>query len=81
MGKNYHIPARSLTYLIKSYQYLVAPLLGQCCRFYPSCSSYTIDAINQYGFLRGSFMGIKRILRCNPWFQGGFDPCNKDDRR
>jgi uncharacterized protein len=80
VGKTYHIPARALTYLIKAYQYLVSPLLGQCCRFYPSCSSYTIDAVNQHGFLHGSFIGMKRLLRCNPWARGGFDPVPNEMR-
>jgi len=46
----------------------------QCCRFYPSCSEYTKDAIEKYGLLAGSFKGIKRILKCHPFSKGGYDP-------
>ncbi|MCO5211684.1 MAG: membrane protein insertion efficiency factor YidD [Caldilinea sp.] len=49
-------------------------MLGSNCRFYPTCSSYTYQAIEKYGVAKGSWMGFKRILRCNPWNKGGFDP-------
>lgn len=60
--------------LIRAYQWTLSPLLGNACRYYPSCSSYTYDAVRRFGALRGSWMGLKRILRCNPWFEGGYDP-------
>ena len=60
--------------LIRLYQILLSPLLGQNCRFYPSCSNYTYQAIEKYGFLRGGWLGIKRIARCGPWTKGGYDP-------
>lgn len=44
------------------------------CRFHPTCSEYTYEAIDRYGFFKGSFLGFKRILRCNPWSKGGYDP-------
>lgn len=59
---------------IRFYQKFVSPLLGNNCRFYPTCSAYTYQAIEKYGVGRGSWMGIKRIVRCNPWNEGGFDP-------
>lgn len=59
---------------IRFYQKFVSPLLGNNCRFYPTCSAYTYQAIEKYGVSRGSWMGIKRIVRCNPWNEGGFDP-------
>lgn len=46
----------------------------QCCRFYPSCSSYAIEAIQQFGCFRGGYLTLKRILRCHPWGKGGYDP-------
>ena len=63
-----------LTVLIRLYQWTISPLLGARCRFYPSCSSYGIEAITAFGAARGSWMTLKRIGRCHPWHKGGFDP-------
>jgi putative membrane protein insertion efficiency factor len=60
--------------VIRSYQFLISPLLGSRCRFYPSCSQYAIDAVKEYGTLRGGWMSLKRLLRCHPFNEGGFDP-------
>ena len=60
--------------LIKAYQYGIRPMLGQRCRFFPSCSEYTADAIGEYGVLRGSAMGAIRLAKCHPWHPGGYDP-------
>ncbi|MDR2506536.1 MAG: membrane protein insertion efficiency factor YidD [Candidatus Accumulibacter sp.] len=60
--------------LIRFYHYGISPLLGQRCRFIPSCSEYTAEAIGKYGALRGLCCGLKRISRCHPWNPGGFDP-------
>lgn len=60
--------------LIKVYQWTLSPLLGGACRYYPSCSNYAYGAVERFGAIRGSWMGIKRILRCNPWHEGGYDP-------
>lgn len=60
--------------IIRFYQKFISPLLGSNCRFYPSCSSYTYQAVEKYGIAKGSWMGIKRILRCHPWNPGGYDP-------
>jgi len=60
--------------LIRGYQLVISPYLGNNCRYYPSCSHYTKDAIVEYGILRGLMMGGLRILRCHPWHEGGFDP-------
>jgi uncharacterized protein len=60
--------------LIRVYQWTLSPLLGNACRYYPSCSRYTYEAVQRFGSLRGTWMGLKRILRCNPWFEGGYDP-------
>lgn len=60
--------------LIRFYQRFISPMLGSNCRFYPSCSAYTYQAVEKYGVAKGSWMGFKRILRCNPWNKGGFDP-------
>ena len=63
-----------LKYLIRGYQLVISPLLGPRCRFYPSCSHYAIEAIETHGSLRGLWLTIKRISRCHPWHEGGFDP-------
>ncbi len=64
-----------LTGLIALYQKTISPALpGPTCRFYPTCSMYAREAITKYGALRGSFMAVKRILRCHPLHPGGFDP-------
>ena len=63
-----------LKYLIRGYQLAISPLLGPRCRFYPSCSHYAIEAIETHGALRGVWLAIKRISRCHPWHEGGFDP-------
>ncbi|MDY6790675.1 MAG: membrane protein insertion efficiency factor YidD [Thermodesulfobacteriota bacterium] len=59
---------------IKAYQYLVSPILGPTCRFYPTCSEYTYQAIKRYGLAKGVYLGLKRILRCHPFNPGGIDP-------
>ena len=67
---------------IKTYKYLISPLLGNSCRYLPTCSEYSIDALKEYGFFKGLFMSIKRILSCHPIkFLGGgegFDPVKKE---
>ena len=60
--------------LIKAYQYGIRPMLGQRCRFFPSCSEYTAEAIGEYGVIRGSSMGALRLAKCHPWHAGGYDP-------
>ncbi|WP_432695766.1 membrane protein insertion efficiency factor YidD [Marinobacterium sp. YM272] len=63
-----------LTLVIRAYQYLISPFLGSNCRFYPSCSSYAIEAIRSHGPLKGSWLALRRILRCHPFSEGGIDP-------
>jgi putative membrane protein insertion efficiency factor len=60
--------------LIRIYQYTISPLLGRRCRFFPSCSEYTAEALQKHGAIKGAGLGIKRISRCHPWNPGGFDP-------
>ncbi len=68
--------------IIKVYKYLISPLLGQSCRYLPTCSEYSIDALKEYGFFKGLYMSIKRILSCHPikLLGGGegFDPVKKE---
>ena len=58
---------------VRGYQALVSPLLGPRCKYYPSCSRYAVDALREYGFLRGLVLTAWRLLRCNPWSHGGVD--------
>ncbi len=60
--------------MVRGYKYLISPLLPPSCRFYPTCSAYTIEAIEKYGALRGTLLGLRRILRCHPFCRGGYDP-------
>lgn len=60
--------------LVRFYQYAISPLIGRRCRYFPTCSEYTVDAIQKYGALKGGWMGIRRIFRCHPWHPGGYDP-------
>ncbi|WP_420848211.1 membrane protein insertion efficiency factor YidD [Natranaerofaba carboxydovora] len=60
--------------LIRFYKSCVSPLFPNTCRFYPSCSSYAMEAVIKYGVLKGCFLSLKRILKCNPFFSGGYDP-------
>jgi hypothetical protein len=60
--------------LVRVYQRCVSPFLLPCCRFYPSCSEYAIDAINCHGPVKGLYLALRRLLRCHPWHRGGYDP-------
>ncbi len=65
---------RVLIGFIRIYSAVLSPFLGNNCRYYPTCSAYTQEAIERYGALRGTWMGAKRILRCHPFHEGGVDP-------
>lgn len=66
--------AKLLQFLIQAYRVLLSPFLGSHCRFTPSCSQYATEAIQRYGALRGSWLALKRIARCHPLCDGGYDP-------
>jgi len=63
-----------LMFLVRAYQLLVRPVLPPTCRFSPSCSQYSLEAISKHGALKGLWLTIKRVIRCNPWNPGGYDP-------
>ena len=65
---------------IKGYKFLISPLLGHSCRYLPTCSEYSIEALKKFGLIKGTFLSIKRILSCHPWGKGGFDPVKKEIR-
>lgn len=68
------IPARVLIWLVTGYRRFISPLLGPRCRFYPSCSAYAIEALQVHGALRGVGLTIWRLLRCQPFHPGGYEP-------
>jgi putative membrane protein insertion efficiency factor len=63
-----------LIWFVRTYQLLVSPLLGENCRFHPTCSHYMIGAIERFGVLKGTWLGLRRLSRCHPWHEGGLDP-------
>ncbi len=60
--------------ILRGYQYLISPLLGNRCRFHPSCSEYMIESVQKFGVFKGFYLGLKRLARCQPMCEGGFDP-------
>jgi putative membrane protein insertion efficiency factor len=62
---------------LRAYRLLISPLLGNRCKYYPSCSEYAVQAIERFGILRGLVLAGWRLLRCNPWSHGGFDPVDE----
>jgi uncharacterized protein len=64
----------ALTWLLQLYRFTLSPLIGSTCRFYPSCSSYALEAVEQHGSFHGCCLTARRLLRCNPWNPGGYDP-------
>lgn len=70
------------TRLIRLYQLFISPVLGSNCRYFPTCSAYTMEAIEKWGAWQGLWLGVKRLSRCHPWHEGGYDPVpekNKDN--
>ncbi|ERJ91579.1 membrane protein insertion efficiency factor YidD [Treponema lecithinolyticum] len=68
------IPKLFFIALIRCYQVCLSPLFPPCCRFYPTCSNYALEAFKKHGVFKGLFLTVKRILRCNPYCSGGYDP-------
>lgn len=67
-------PRAAVVGLIRGYQRVVSPALARSCRFAPSCSQYTLEAVSRYGVVRGGWLGLRRVARCHPFHPGGFDP-------
>ena len=65
---------RLLIALVKFYRNYISPLRPPCCRYYPTCSQYALEALEKYGALKGGWLALRRILRCNPFHKGGYDP-------
>ena len=70
----FHLPRRILIGLVKAYRLLLSPSLGNACRFEPSCSAYALSALEQHGAFVGGYLTLGRLVRCQPWCQGGHDP-------
>jgi putative membrane protein insertion efficiency factor len=70
----WHLPRNLVILLLRVYQLTLSPLLGPVCRFAPSCSSYSVTAVRRYGVLHGGWLTVRRLLRCHPWNDGGWDP-------
>ena len=66
--------------LIKGYKFLLSPLLGHSCRYLPTCSDYSIEALKELGLIKGFYKSVKRILSCHPWGGEGFDPLKKETK-
>ena len=67
-------PKRALLWLIRFYRSAISPTHQPCCRFIPTCSQYALEAVEKYGAVKGGFLALRRILRCNPLCKGGYDP-------
>ncbi len=65
---------RLMLFVIRAYRYLLSPWWGNQCRFDPTCSAYAMQAIEEHGALRGSWLALRRLTKCHPWHRGGFDP-------
>ena len=70
-----------LIYLVKFYQKFISPFCSGCCRYRPTCSEYMIIALKEHGILKGTYLGIRRILRCHPWGGSGYDPVPKKNKK
>jgi putative membrane protein insertion efficiency factor len=68
------LPKRMLLWLIRFYRAAISPTHAPCCRFTPTCSQYALEAVEKYGALKGGWLALRRILRCNPLCKGGYDP-------
>ena len=63
-----------IIFLIKIYKKIISPIIPAHCKYYPTCSEYMVQALEKYGVIKGGLLGIKRILKCNPFSKGGYDP-------
>jgi putative membrane protein insertion efficiency factor len=75
------VPSLAIRTMIRAYQLLVAPILPPSCRFYPSCSHYAAEAVARHGARRGSWLALRRLLRCHPWGGSGYDPVPSEPSR
>jgi putative membrane protein insertion efficiency factor len=74
IGAMKNLLIQPLLWLIRGYQLAISPMLGNRCRFYPSCSEYSMESLRRHGLFRGLWLTVRRLGRCHPWHPGGFDP-------
>ncbi len=65
---------KTVIFIIRLYQYTLSPYIAQSCRYTPTCSQYSIEAIQRFGVIKGFWLGLRRVGRCHPWHHGGYDP-------
>ncbi|MFL0181550.1 MULTISPECIES: membrane protein insertion efficiency factor YidD [unclassified Mycobacterium] len=75
------VPVRGLIFVIELYRHLISPLRLPSCRFMPTCSQYAVDALTEYGLIRGSWLAAVRLAKCGPWHEGGWDPIPERSQR
>lgn len=68
------LPKRALLWLVRFYRGAISPAHPPCCRYIPTCSQYALEAIEKYGAIKGGYLALRRVLRCNPLHKGGYDP-------
>ena len=69
-----NLPMKGMLVMLRFYKREISPMLPPCCRYTPTCSEYAMQAVEKYGPLRGGFLALRRLLRCNPFHKGGYDP-------
>lgn len=75
------VPVRGLIFVIQLYRHMVSPLRLPSCRFMPTCSQYAVDALTEYGLIRGGWLSLVRLAKCGPWHRGGWDPIPESRRQ
>ncbi len=82
MNKIGELVKKLMVFMIRTYQYTISPRFSHgACRYIPTCSQYTLEAIEIHGPVKGAWLGFKRILRCNPFFKGGYDPVPPKEKK
>lgn len=67
--------------VVRGYQFLISPLLGNNCRFYPSCSCYALESVENHGVIKGGYLSLRRLIKCHPFHTGGYDPVPQPDTK